>query len=293
MRRCSGPCRASSRRSAPSLDAHHATNVAVAVLDNRTGEWLAWEGSGDYFDTDHGGAIDGVVDAAAAGIGAEAVHVRGGVRARHRLRRACWPTCRRSSRPPSPACSTARATTTAEFRGPLLARAALAGSENVPAVALASEIGVPAGRAAAPARRVLDARRQRGALRPRPDARQRGGAARRARRRLRDVRARRRVATAADRSARSTAARRRRRAPSARVSTRTAFWITDILVGRRRARVHLRPRRQPRVSVPGRREDRHVAVVPRQLGDRLHARRHGRRLGRQLRSHAAARTRRA
>ena len=29
------------------------------------------------------------------------------------------------------------------FRGPLLARAALAGSENVPAVALASEIGVP------------------------------------------------------------------------------------------------------------------------------------------------------
>ena len=31
-----------------------------------------------------------------------------------------------------------------QFRGPLLARAALAGSENVPAVALASEIGVPA-----------------------------------------------------------------------------------------------------------------------------------------------------
>ena len=30
-----------------------------------------------------------------------------------------------------------------QFRGPLLARAALAGSENVPAVALASEIGVP------------------------------------------------------------------------------------------------------------------------------------------------------
>src|SRR5262249_6410649 len=30
------------------------------------------------------------------------------------------------------------------FRGPLLARAALAGSENVPAVALASDLGVPA-----------------------------------------------------------------------------------------------------------------------------------------------------
>ena len=29
------------------------------------------------------------------------------------------------------------------YRGPLLARAALAGSENVPAVSLASELGVP------------------------------------------------------------------------------------------------------------------------------------------------------
>ena len=56
---------------------------------------------------------------------------------------------------------------------------------------------------------------------------------------------------------------------------------------RRGARVRLRPRRQPRVPVHGRRQDRHVAGVSRQLGDRLHARRHGRRLGRQLRSHAA------
>ena len=31
-----------------------------------------------------------------------------------------------------------------QYRGPLLARTALAGSENVPAVALASQIGVPA-----------------------------------------------------------------------------------------------------------------------------------------------------
>ena len=30
------------------------------------------------------------------------------------------------------------------YRGPLLARRALAGSENVPAVVLASELGVPA-----------------------------------------------------------------------------------------------------------------------------------------------------
>ena len=39
--------RASRRRSTD----HHAANVAVVVLDNRTGEWLAWEGSGNYFDT--------------------------------------------------------------------------------------------------------------------------------------------------------------------------------------------------------------------------------------------------
>jgi penicillin-binding protein 1C len=41
------------------LERHGARNVAVAVLHNRTGEWLAWEGSGDYFDA-AGGAIDGV-----------------------------------------------------------------------------------------------------------------------------------------------------------------------------------------------------------------------------------------
>ena len=42
------------------LARHRAHNVAVVVLENRTGEWLAWEGSGDYFDQEHGGTIDGV-----------------------------------------------------------------------------------------------------------------------------------------------------------------------------------------------------------------------------------------
>src|SRR5262249_28012540 len=42
-----------------SLQAHGAANVAVIVLDNHRGEWLAWEGSGDYGDTEHGGAING------------------------------------------------------------------------------------------------------------------------------------------------------------------------------------------------------------------------------------------
>jgi penicillin-binding protein 1C len=34
----------------PLLQRHGAANVAVVVLDNRRGEWLAWEGSGGYFD---------------------------------------------------------------------------------------------------------------------------------------------------------------------------------------------------------------------------------------------------
>ena len=48
------------RAERPALNRVGAHNVAVVVLDNRTGEWLAWEGSGDYDDARNGGAIDGV-----------------------------------------------------------------------------------------------------------------------------------------------------------------------------------------------------------------------------------------
>ena len=63
------------------LEKHGAANVAVVVLDNVRGEWLAWEGSGDYFDAGHGGAIDGPDYTAPTGIGAETVHLRARVRA--------------------------------------------------------------------------------------------------------------------------------------------------------------------------------------------------------------------
>jgi membrane carboxypeptidase/penicillin-binding protein PbpC len=43
------------------LERHGAANVAVVVLDNLRGEWLAWEGSGDYFDRERGGTINGPV----------------------------------------------------------------------------------------------------------------------------------------------------------------------------------------------------------------------------------------
>ena len=112
------------------------------MLDNATGEWLAWEGSGDYGDAAHGGTIDGVVTprqpgsalkpftyAAAFERGLSPATVLPDVPSH-------FPTA-------EPGISTARATTTASSAARCCARAALAGSENVPAVALASRVGVP------------------------------------------------------------------------------------------------------------------------------------------------------
>ena len=113
------------------------------MLDNRTGEWLAWEGSGNFFDADHGGAIDGVVAPRQPGSALKPfTYAAAFERNRH---------------PGNVLADVPSQFPTAEagilysprnydgrFRGPLPARDALAGSENVPAVALASEIGVPA-----------------------------------------------------------------------------------------------------------------------------------------------------
>ena len=173
------------------------------------------------------------------------------------------------------------------YRGPLLARRALAGSENVPAVALASR--------ARRARTLLRFLRRAGFtdLRQAPP-RTTASASRSATPKSGSTSWS--PPTPRSRAAASGSRRRwrlRRRAAGRRtaqlVSPRTAFWITDILSRRRGARVHLRPRRQPRVPVSRRGEDRHVAGVSRQLDGRLHARRDRRRLGRQLRSLAAAR----
>ena len=127
-----------------SLDAHHAANVAVAILDNRTGEWLAWEGSGNYGDTANGGAIDGVTSPRQPGSALKpftyAAAFERGVMAGPRARgRAVAVSDGGAGHPVH-----ARAITTAGSAARMLARSALAGSENVPAVALASEIGVPA-----------------------------------------------------------------------------------------------------------------------------------------------------
>jgi penicillin-binding protein 1C len=124
------------------LERHGAHNVAVAVLDNASGEWLAWEGSGDYFDPDHGGAIDGVVTPRQPGSALKpftyALAFERGFTPASVLPDvpAFFPTAQ-------PGVLYGPRNYDGVFRGPLRARAALAGSENVPAVWLLSEVGVP------------------------------------------------------------------------------------------------------------------------------------------------------
>jgi penicillin-binding protein 1C len=125
------------------LQKHGASNVAIVVLDNATADWIAWEGSGDYADASHGGTINGP-------------------RAPRQPGSALKPftyalAFEKGFTPASVLPDVPSHFPTAEagvlysprnydgrYRGPMLARRALAGSENVPAVALASELGVPA-----------------------------------------------------------------------------------------------------------------------------------------------------
>ena len=124
-----------------SLKAHGAANVAVVVLDNARGEWLAWEGSGNYGDAEHGGALNGPTVLRQPGSA---------------LKPFTYALAFEQGRTPATVLPdipshfpTAEAGVLysprnydGRYRGPLLARRALAGSENVPAVALASDLGV-------------------------------------------------------------------------------------------------------------------------------------------------------
>jgi penicillin-binding protein 1C len=124
------------------LQRHGAANVAVVVLHNATGEWLAWEGSGDYFNSSSGGAINGAVMPRQPGSALKpftyALAFEEGFSPASVLPDvpSSFPTAEQGI------VYTPR-NYDGRFRGPLLARVALAGSENVPAVALASRIGIP------------------------------------------------------------------------------------------------------------------------------------------------------
>jgi penicillin-binding protein 1C len=124
------------------LERHGAANVAVVVLDSETGEWLAWEGSGNYFDGEHGGTINGPVMPRQPGSALKpftyALAFEEGFTPATVLPDipSHFPTAQ-DGVVYSPR------NYDGVYRGPLLARRALAGSENVPAVALASDVGVP------------------------------------------------------------------------------------------------------------------------------------------------------
>jgi penicillin-binding protein 1C len=127
----------------PALQRHGAGNVAVVVLDNVSGAWLAWEGSGDYFDATRGGSINGPIALRQPGSALKpftyALAFEQGFTPATVLPDVPlhFPTAEQGV-VYSPRNYDGR------YRGPLLARAALAGSENVPAVSLASDLGVPA-----------------------------------------------------------------------------------------------------------------------------------------------------
>ncbi|TAK16540.1 MAG: penicillin-binding protein 1C [Acidobacteria bacterium] len=127
----------------PSLDEHHAANVAVVVLDNRRHEWLAWEGSGNYGDRRTSGSIDGVTAPRQPGSALKPFTYAAA------LERGVLPSRVLADVPSQ--FPTAKAgilyrprNYDGRYRGPMLLRHALAGSENVPAVALAADVGVPA-----------------------------------------------------------------------------------------------------------------------------------------------------
>jgi penicillin-binding protein 1C len=122
---------------------HGAHSVAVAVLDNQTGEWLAWEGSGDYFGSEFGGAIDGVTTLRQPGSTLKPFTYA------LAFEQGFTPATVLADVPSHfPTAEEGVAYTPRNYdggyRGPLRARLALAGSENVPAVALLSKVGAPA-----------------------------------------------------------------------------------------------------------------------------------------------------
>jgi penicillin-binding protein 1C len=130
------------RSHAPALQRHAAGNVAVVVFDNQRGEWLAWEGSGAWLDAERDGAINGPVTPRQPGstlkpftyaLAFEQGFTPASVLADIPVH---FPT-------PDTGILYSPRNYDGRYRGPMLARRALAGSENVPAVSLASELGVP------------------------------------------------------------------------------------------------------------------------------------------------------
>lgn len=122
-----------------SLSRHHAANAAALVLDNETGEWLAWEGSGDFRGASDGGQIDGALTPRQPGSALKpllyAMAFDSGFTPASVL-----PDLPSSFPTADPGVLYMPRNYDGAFRGPLRARQALAGSENVPAVYVLSRV---------------------------------------------------------------------------------------------------------------------------------------------------------
>ena len=119
---------------------HGAHSVAVAVLDNKTGQWLAWEGSGDYFGKEFGGAIDGVTTPRQPGSTLKpftyALAFESG-----QTPASIVPDVQSHFPTAEPGVVYTPRNYDGRHRGPLRVRVALAGSQNVPAVATLHRLG--------------------------------------------------------------------------------------------------------------------------------------------------------
>jgi penicillin-binding protein 1C len=130
-------------RERPSLRAHGASNAAVVVLDNATGQWLAWEGSGNHGDAERGGSINGPLVPRQPGSALKPFTYALAFEQGHAAA-SVLPDIPTHFPTAEPGVLYSPRNYDGRYHGPLLVRRALAGSHNLPAVALASDVGVPA-----------------------------------------------------------------------------------------------------------------------------------------------------
>ena len=125
------------------LSGHDVGQAAAIVIDNTTGEILAYAGSLDYFDDEHMGRNDGVRALRAPGSTLKPFLYELALE-----RRDVRPTTILADVPVTYALPDARAYRPVDysqrFMGPVRIRTALANSLNVPAVRVLSRVGVPA-----------------------------------------------------------------------------------------------------------------------------------------------------
>jgi len=119
------------------LAAYHVTNAAVIVLDNASGDALAWVGSGDFRDEAHQGQVDGV--SARRQPGSALKPFLYGLA----FERGMSPSDRVDDAPTFARGGFAPRNYDGQFHGVVSLREALACSFNAPAVRLVEKVGVP------------------------------------------------------------------------------------------------------------------------------------------------------